>query len=226
MPFKLDNEISGSGSPQIKEFEMLSKLEGMLTEAMTDLGEWRYDSFGDANSMLFVSKDVARTLLAFVYCNQKRFDEALPLLEEVIEGGAYHLEYTQAAEYRNNSECILGYMGGTRSDELCIPYLDYRDVVLTAAECLYHTGNVPKAKEYINQVCEHKKLIVDQSDVLKAIASLHYQIHSPSYINFIRRNGLGESFMGLSYDNIYQLLWPIPIEVLLFDMQIKQNPGY
>ena len=226
VPFKLDNEISGSGSPQIKEFEMLSKLEGMLTEAMTDLGEWRYDSFGDANSMLFVSKDVARTLLAFVYCNQKRFDEALPLLEEVIEGGAYHLEYTQAAEYRNNSECILGYMGGTRSDELCIPYLDYRDVVLTAAECLYHTGNVPKAKEYINQVCEHKKLIVDQSDVLKAIASLHYQIHSPSYINFIRRNGLGESFMGLSYDNIYQLLWPIPIEVLLFDMQIKQNPGY
>ncbi len=42
---------------------------------MSDLDEHRYDAFQDANSMLFVSKDVARTLLAFVYCNQKKFDK-------------------------------------------------------------------------------------------------------------------------------------------------------
>ena len=209
--------------PRTEEAEILSKLEKMLVDAMTDLNEHRYDAFHDANSMLFVSKDVARTLLAYIFCNQKKFDKALPLLEEVINGGNYHLEHSQAAEYKNNSECILGYLIGQtiETGEECYPCLDYKDVILTAAECLYHTGNSSKAKEYIDQLCTYKDLTVDQSDILKAIASLHYQIKSPSYLNFIRRNQLGETFMGLSQDNLYQLLWPIPM-----GGGLNQNPGY
>lgn len=212
--------------PRTDEAEVLSRVENMLFDAMGDLNEHRYDAFQDANSMLFVSKNVARILLAFVYCNQKKFDKALPLLEEVIRRGEYHLEYSQATEYQNNAECILGYYPEMSSAQKIFPCLDYKDVILTAAECLYHTGNTPKAKEYINQVCEYKNLTADQSDVLKAIASLHYQINSPSYMNFIRRNGLGESFMGLSPNNLYQLLWPIPSGELDKNPQLTQNPGY
>lgn len=212
--------------PRTDEAEVLSRVENMLFDAMGDLDEHRYDAFQDANSMLFVSKNVARILLAFVYCNQKKFDKALPLLEEVIRRGEYHLEYSQATEYQNNAECILGYYPEMSSAQKIFPCLDYKDVILTAAECLYHTGNTPKAKEYINQVCEYKNLTADQSDVLKAIASLHYQINSPSYMNFIRRNGLGESFMGLSPNNLYQLLWPIPSGELDKNPQLTQNPGY
>ena len=72
----------------------------MLFDAMEDLDEHRYDAFQDANEMLFVSKDAARTLLAFVYCNQKKFDKALPLLEEVIRRDDYHLEYTKEQNIR------------------------------------------------------------------------------------------------------------------------------
>lgn len=212
--------------PRTDEAKVLSRVENMLFDAMGDLDEHRYDAFQDANSMLFVSKNVARILLAFVYCNQKKFDKALPLLEEVIRRGEYHLEYSQATEYQNNTECILGYYPEMSSAQKIFPCLDYKDVILTAAECLYHTGNTPKAKEYINQVCEYKNLTADQSDVLKAIASLHYQINSPSYMNFIRRNGLGESFMGLSPNNLYQLLWPIPSSELDKNPQLTQNPGY
>lgn len=212
--------------PRTDEAEVLSRVENMLFDAMGDLDEHRYDAFQDANSMLFVSKNVARILLAFVYCNQKKFDKALPLLEEVIRRGEYHLEYSQATEYQNNAECILGYYPEMSSAQKIFPCLDYKDVILTAAECLYHAGNTPKAKEYINQVCEYKNLTADQSDVLKAIASLHYQINSPSYMNFIRRNGLGESFMGLSPNNLYQLLWPIPSGELDKNPQLTQNPGY
>lgn len=212
--------------PRTDEAEVLSRVENMLFDAMGDLDEHRYDAFQDANSMLFVSKNVARILLAFVYCNQKKIDKALPLLEEVIRRGEYHLEYSQATEYQNNAECILGYYPEISSAQKIFPCLDYKDVILTAAECLYHTGNTPKAKEYINQVCEYKNLTADQSDVLKAIASLHYQINSPSYMNFIRRNGLGESFMGLSPNNLYQLLWPIPSSELDKNPQLTQNPGY
>ena len=212
--------------PRTDEAEVLSRVENMLFDAMGDLDEHRYDAFQDANSMLFVSKNVARILLAFVYCNQKKFDKALPLLEEVIRRGEYHLEYSQATEYQNNAECILGYYPEMSSAQKIFPCLDYKDVILTAAECLYHTGNTPKAKEYINQVCEYKNLTADQSDVLKAIASLHYQINSPSYMNFFRRNGLGESFMGLSPNNLYQLLCPIPSGELDKNPQLTQNPGY
>lgn len=212
--------------PRTDEAEVLSRVENMLFDAMGDLDEHRYDAFQDANSMLFVSKNVVRILLAFVYCNQKKFDKALPLLEEVIRRGEYHLEYSQATEYQNNAECILGYYPEMSSAQKIFPCLDYKDVILTAAECLYHTGNTPKAKEYINQVCEYKNLTADQSDILKAIASLHYQINSPSYMNFIRRNGLGESFMGLSPNNLYQLLWPIPSGELDKNPQLTQNPGY
>ncbi len=45
-------------------------------------------------------------------------------------------------------------------------------------------------------------------------------------MNFIRRNGLGESFMGLSHDNLYQLLWPIPSSEMNLNPQMTQNPGY
>lgn len=226
VPFIIQRIDPTISLPRTDEAEVLSRIENMLFDAMGDLDEHRYDAFQDANSMLFVSKDVARTLLAFVYCNQKKFNKALPLLEEVIRRGNYHLEYTEATEYQNNAECILGYYPEISSTPKIFPCLDYKDVVLTAAECLYHTGNTPKAKEYIKQVCEHKNLTVDQSDVLKAIASLHYQINSPSYMNFIRRNELGKSFMGLSHDNLYQLLWPIPSSELNYNPQMTQNPGY
>lgn len=226
VPFIIQRIDPTISLPRTDEAEVLSRIENMLFDAMGDLDEHRYDAFQDANSMLFVSKDVARTLLAFVYCNQKKFNKALPLLEEVIRRGNYHLEYTEATEYQNNAECILGYYPEISSTPKIFPCLDYKDVVLTAAECLYHTGNTPKAKEYIKQVCEHKNLTVDQSDVLKAIASLHYQINSPSYMNFIRRNELGKSFMGLSHDNLYQLLWPIPSSELDCNPQMTQDPGY
>lgn len=226
VPFIIQRIDPTISLPRTDEAEVLSRIENMLFDAMGDLDEHRYDAFQDANSMLFVSKDVARTLLAFVYCNQKKFNKALPLLEEVIRRGNYHLEYTEATEYQNNAECILGYYPEISNTPKIFPCLDYKDVVLTAAECLYHTGNTPKAKEYIKQVCEHKNLTVDQSDVLKAIASLHYQINSPSYMNFIRRNELGKSFMGLSHDNLYQLLWPIPSSELDCNPQMTQNPGY
>lgn len=227
VPLKLEvQDPSQDFIQQTDEAEVLSRLENMLLDAMDDLDEHHYDAFKDANNMLFVSKDVAETLLAFIYCNQKRYDKALPFLEKVIRRGNYHLEYSQATEYSNNAECILGYFIQTRSGEMCHPCLDYKDVMLTTAECLYHTGNELKAKEYISQVCKHKNLTVDQSDVLKAVASLHYQINSPSFMNFIRRNELGESFMGLSKNHLYQLLWPIPNIYIIHNLQMIQNTGY
>lgn len=216
--------------PTKEEDEILAILSNLLEEAIPSLEEKKNDAFTDANSALFVSKDVARVLLAYVRCNQKKFDSALPLLEEVIGNGYYSLIQSAPVNYKKDSECILGFEMGTRAgnsvNEQCYPCLDYKDVILTAAECLYHTGNTAKAKEYIQMVCKTKSLSVDDSDILKAIATLRYKLQTPNYLTFIRRNGLGQSYMGLNANDTYQLLWPIPQWEMDMNPTITQNPGY
>lgn len=213
-----------------EEDEILAILSNLLEEAIPSLEEKKNDAFTDANSAFFVSKDVARVLLAYVRCNQKKFDSALPLLEKVIGNGYYSLIQSAPVNYKKDSECILGFEIGTRAgsneNEQCYPCLDYKDVILTAAECLYHTGNTTKAKEYIQMVCKTKSLSVDDSDILKAIATLRYKLQTPNYLTFIRRNGLGQSYMGLNANETYQLLWPIPQSEMDMNPTITQNPGY
>lgn len=229
LPFYIE-PLTGIYCHPKKEDEILAILSNLLEEAIPSLEEKKNDAFTDANSALFVSKDVARVLLAYVRCNQKKFDSALPLLEEVIGNGYYSLIQSGHVHYQKDSECILGFEIGTRAgnneNEQCYPCLDYKDVILTAAECLYHTGNTAKAKEYIQMVCKVKSLSVDDSDILKAIATLRYKLQTPNYLTFIRRNGLGQSYMGLSAYETYQLLWPIPQWEMDMNPAITQNPGY
>lgn len=214
----------------MSEGDILAALSNLLEEAMPSLEEKKNDAFTDANSAFFVSKDVARVLLAYVRCNQKKFDSALPLLEKVIDNGYYSLIQSAPVNYKNDSECILGFKMDTRAGNnenvQCYPCLDYKDVILTAAECLYHTGNTTKAKEYIQMVCKTKSLSVDDSDILKAIATVRYKLQTPNYLTFIRRNGLGQSYMGLNANETYQLLWPIPQSEIDMNPTITQNPGY
>lgn len=214
----------------MSESDILAILSNLLEEAIPCLEEKKNDAFTDANSAFFVSKDVARVLLAYVRCNQKKFDSALPLLEKVIGNGYYSLIQSAPVNYKKDSECILGFEMGTRAgsneNEQCYPCLDYKDVILTAAECLYHTGNTTKVKEYIQMVCKTKSLSVDESDILKAIATLRYKLQTPNYLTFIRRNGLGQSYMGLNANETYQLLWPIPQLEIDMNPTITQNPGY
>lgn len=231
LPFYIE-PLTGIYCHPKKEDEILAILSNLLEEAIPSLEEKKNDAFTDANSALFVSKDVARVLLAYVRCNQKKFDSALPLLEKVIDNGYYSLIQSAPVNYKNDSECILGFVvndetrAGNNENVQCYPCLDYKDVILTAAECLYHTGNTAKAKEYIKMVCKAKSLSVDDSDILKAIATLRYKLQTPNYLTFIRRNGLGQSYMGLDANKTYQLLWPFPQREVDFNYNLTQNPGY
>lgn len=231
LPFYTE-PLTDRNCPPNGESDILAALSNLLEEAIPSLDEKKNDAFTDANSAFFVSKDVARVLLAYVRCNQKKFDSALPLLEKVIDNGYYSLIQSAPVNYKNDSECILGFVvndetrAGNNENVQCYPCLDYKDVILTAAECLYHTGNTAKAKEYIQMVCKAKSLSVDDSDILKAIATLRYKLQTPNYLTFIRRNGLGQSYMGLSAYETYQLLWPIPQWEMDMNPAITQNPGY
>lgn len=231
LPFYTERRNSDNITmPRTDENSLLTNLSSLLKEAMPDLEEKKNESLADINNAFFVSRDVARVILAYIYCNQKKWDAALPLLEEVINKGYYSLTESNIIHYKNDSECILGLVLQTRasnSDEKsCYPCLDYKDVILTTAECLYHTGNTAKAKEYINLICKKKSIVNSETDVLKSIAMLRYKIQTPNYLAFIRRNNLGTSFMGLNSNQTYQLLWPIPSSECASNPAMTQNPGY
>lgn len=221
------SDDSNNNLPRTDEDELLTSLASLLEEAMPMLDEKKNDAFTDANSILFVSKDVARVILAYIYCNKQEYAKALPLLETVIANGYYSLEVSNTLEFVNNSECIFGFLGDTKSGESIYPCLDYKDVILTAAECQYHLGNSAKAEEYLGQLCSAKSYLeIDKSDLLGAIASSRYKIRSVNHLGFVRRNSLGSSYLGLKEDELYQLLWPIPLNELNYNMNLTQNPGY
>lgn len=227
VPYFVEKRNDGEFSiSRTEENIVLDGLSTLLEAAITDLEEKKNDAFSDANSAFFVSKDVARVLLAYTYCNQQKYAQALPLLEKVISNGYYSLVESNVIEIVNNSECILGFVLETRSGEACHPCLDYKDVILTAAECEYHKGNIIKAKEYIEQICKAKSMTIDETEPLDAIAKIRKMFNSTNYLGFIRRNNLGENSLGLKTSQLYQLLWPIPTNELMYNPYMTQNPGY
>lgn len=227
VPYFVEKRDDGNFSiTRTEESVILDGITSLLEAAITDLEEKKNDAFSDANSAFFVSKDVARVLLAYIYCNQQKYAQALPLLEKVISNGYYSLVESNVIEFINNSECILGFVLETRSGEACHPCLDYKDVILTAAECEYHKGNITKAKEYIEQICKAKSMTIDETEPLDAIAKIRKMFNSTNYLGFIRRNNLAENSLGLKTSQLYQLLWPIPTNELMYNPSMTQNPGY
>ena len=229
VPFYIEkpSDDSGYNLPRTNEADLLTSLAAMVEEALPMLEENKNDAFTDANSVLFISKDVASVVLAHIYCNMNQYANALPLLEAVINNGYYSLVASDQLDFVNNSECIFGFYGDTKSGESCYPCLDYKDVLLTAAECQYHLGSTAKAEEYLNQLCFAKSfLAMDSSDILGTIASFRYKLQSVNYLGFLRRNSLGVSALGLKDAELYQLLWPIPQKEVDVNPNMTQNPGY
>lgn len=203
-----------------EESKLLAALSKSLTEILPYVKEKRNEAFANTEETFFVSKDVTRGIGAYVYMNQNKYQPALDLLEQIIKTGHYRL--TSLIGYTDNSECILGFRNGN----MVTPSLDFKDVLLSAAECHYHLGNLSKAKEYVNQVCNAKGLSMSSSNILTTIASLRKRMKSPYYLAFLRRNNLGSSELGLSNDKLYQLLFPIPGTELIVNPNLNQNPGY
>nr|WP_302829379.1 RagB/SusD family nutrient uptake outer membrane protein [uncultured Bacteroides sp.] len=218
-------EVNNYNIKRTPENEILDALILNLQQAINYLEEKRNAAIAQApNDVLFISKDVARIILADIYMYRKEYVKAKPLLEQVVSNGYYQLE--SAYEYTENSrELILGLLqeDGTRSDETAItPVLTYANVLLSLAECEYHTGNVNKGKEHLEKVT-HAKSITVSADLQQGIKETRAQLMLPGYFAFLKRNGLAISELNLKE---YYLLLPIPLQELDKNSALSQNPGY
>lgn len=230
----------GSSISKTSQSEIFSRLIKELQGAMDNLEEKKNESLGDANDFFFVSKDVARILLADIYMYQGNYRQAEPLLAKVISGGFYMLDssnYNQKETitdlYNNGSgtETILAVRNDvmTRSNislgiPSLVPLMTYTDVLLSYAECLSKNGSTSDAESQLNKIVAAKGIPLSGTTVLDKIKSARLQLSLYCDVNFafLKRTGFAKEVYGVED---YRLLLPIPQGDVIAG-GISQNTGY
>ena len=215
------------------ESGILQMLEEELLDAIKDLDEKKCVAFAtNANDALFVSKDVARILLAKVYMYQQKWAAASNLLQQVVDKNIYSMEKVPT-KYTSDSKDLIwsfakyNYTRASRvyvdgSPEDVVPIMTTTDVKLLYAECEIHLGNNAKASKYISEVGNINGISGTNVSV-EGIKQLRKSLKLQDYFAFLKRNGLAMKELGLEK---YQLLLPIPENELMAHPNLTQNPGY
>lgn len=215
------------------ESGILQMLEEELLDAIKDLDEKKCVAFAtNANDALFVSKDVARILLAKVYMYQQKWAAASNLLQQVVDKNIYSMEKVPTKYTSENKDLILALKFGIGSrasrvnvdgsPEEVVPIMTTTDVKLLYAECKIHLGNNAKASKYISEVGNINGISGTNVSV-EGIKQLRKSLKLQDYFAFLKRNGLAMKELGLEK---YQLLLPIPQNELMGNPNLNQNPGY
>ena len=215
------------------ESSILQMLEEELVEAIRNLDEKKCVAFAtNANDALFVSKDVARILLAKVYMYQQKWAAASNLLQQVVDKNIYSMEKVPTKYTSESKDLILALMFGIGSrasrvnvdgsPEEVVPIMTTTDVKLLYAECQIHLGNNAKASKYISEV-DNVNGISGTSVSVEGIKQLRKSLKLQDYFAFLKRNGLAMKELGLEK---YQLLLPIPQNGIDMNPNLTQNPGY
>ena len=86
--------------------------------------------------------------------------------------------------------------------------MTYTDVMLSHAECLYHTDNITEAEAILNDISNAKGITTETSG-LEGIRDARKQLllYGISNYAFMKRNGFAEQIYEIS---AHQCLWPIP----------------
>ena len=218
--------------PRTSKGEILSDLKLRLSAAIENLDEKKNLSLKDINAFFFVSKDVARILLANIYMYEGHWDLAKTLLSKVKSNDYYQLDSTNDYEKTGNG-IIFAFLkeGNTRATRsatiktpLVMPVQSIADVYLSLAECEYHLGNNTDATSLLLKVVSAKNLAVS-TDGINGIKEVRSKLllYNAGYFAFLKRNGLAKTECDIQD---YQLLFPLPMNELMVNPDIIQNAGY
>ena len=223
--------------------EILSELKSNLTKAIDNLENKKNESLNnEINDYFFLSKDVARILLANIYMYQGEYPQAEKLLEEVINSGFYSLDDSNY----NNSETITNlFKNGSSSETIfatcdktsrtrtnisieiysLVPIMTYTDVILSYAECLYKSGKIMEAESALNLITQAKSISVSGDNTVEKIKDVRLQLmlYTNTNFAFMKRNNFAKDVYGIEE---YRQLLPIPQQEIIVNTSMIQNPGY
>lgn len=171
----------------------------------------------DINSIYFPSRDLPSLLLGRISMEKDKFAEAKDRLTEIVQSGRYQLGdliYRLPASLPNgNAQPVL---------ETDIRF-SYTEVLLNLAECEFRVNNYMRAEEYLNTVSAGN--VGNPDTFIKRLADA-WQSNlkgTGTYFAFLKRNGMAEKTLNIS---AWRLVFPIPMEEILTNTAMTQNPGY
>lgn len=221
---------------------IFSDLKANLEKAIDNLEEKKNESLSaDVNEFFFLSKDVARILLANIYMYQGEYNQAEKLLGKVISNGFYELD---ASNY-NDKETITSLFNNGSDKEtifathnepqirgnislgtpMLVPIMTYTDVVLSYAESLFKNGKTTEAESQLQKVVTAKHISITGGNTLEKIknARLQLMLYTNTNFAFMKRNNFAKDVYGIEE---YRQLLPIPEQELMTNPSMTQNPGY
>lgn len=221
---------------QLMPTELFAKFEGELQKGVESF-ENKKSSFATPEDYFFMSKDVARLVLAKMYMYQREYDKAAPLLDAIVQDKRYAIDNSRAIALSENSrEMIYGlrftdngmdnlFKQDIESGDTYLSVGTYTEVLLSAAECAYYLHDTGKAKTYLDEVLTARRLAPASADFIDSLRSVwKSELKATfSYFAFLKRNGLATSELSLQD---YQLILPIPQQDINAMVNMNQNPGY
>lgn len=167
-------------------------------------------------------------LLAKVYADEERWNEALECCERIANSGEYQLTNLG---YPTEKEVIWSghkYMTGDGS-EVRTPLLLYREVYLLAAVANYGLGRQAEVAKYIEllkELFQEDAGFASTPESLADMAQRLLQGHGGWVYPYYRILNTPISSVNNGFDASKNYLLPIPQQVLDENPNIMQNPGY
>lgn len=225
VPYRTKDDDPYSGLPRQSTSDIVNNLIARLSKTLTYAVDRKGGAISGVTGLDYFSNptsDLASLILAELYISKGSYQSALPLLTGIINSGRYSIEGTQTQNSLNNNEIIFSLI---KQETVETIFRTYSDVLLLKAECEYMLGNNSSAKELIDLIIETKGLDISDTNQAKAIAAIRKSLYGQTsgYFAYLKRIGLANELLSLED---YQLLLPIPMNELMFNPSIKQNPGY
>jgi hypothetical protein len=223
-PLLEDNPIiSRTSKNEVLEF-VISELEHV------------YAVLPDDASQVGCSKYFAQAVQTRAYLYKKDFNNAFNKAVNIINSGKYTLSSNFDAIYAGNStETLFELPNDEQPSNLpyrkliqkgnYMPVCRYAEILLSAAEASYQTGNTERALIYLNQIGARQGVEYTTSVTEETVLNAWKNELQNEGLWFFTLKRFGKATQTLNILE-YQLLLPIPEREVTVNPDITQNPGY
>lgn len=234
-----NNRPPALSMPRVDKNVLYTMLVDNLTQAAAVLGDY------EDPKTVFLSKQLANTLLAEIYLERGDPQSAIAVISEVLNSQSYGIvaDQTIYSDRANRESLYSIYFSDDIPPSLDVfarlfneklkkgnlhPIHRISSVMLTGAQAYIKAGEIQRAQALVNKLVTTHNLgtvTLTQASANAQICSLWNSIITTDhgYYHALKRASLAMETLGLEQ---YQLLLPIPQKELNYNKDLKQNPEY
>lgn len=179
-----------------------------------------------------IPKSFAKALLSRAYLYSANYNESLSPTLDIINSGMYALSADPANFTSASTEIFWGFEKGNNTEfntffdkGSFVPVIRYTESFLIAAEASMNTGNAASAINYINFINNRRGLPAATSltsDEIFQHWNTELTKEGSMFLTLKRFNKALPIVQGFPH----KLLLPVPLDFIISNVNLTQNPGY